>query len=80
MNVGNNSKKIYYTLVRSERKTYKGIIRMIHVLHAVPDKESEGGTMSIFSSDIECDSETDAESNIFDRDDLDDFMELFEKN
>lgn len=52
MNLGNNSHKIYYSLVRTQRKYKKGIMRIVSVLHGVAS-HSIDGDFSIFSSDDE---------------------------
>ena len=54
MNAGNNGKKVYYTLVRTQKKTKRNTLRIINVLHTLDDAE-EDDNFSIFSSSIDSD-------------------------
>lgn len=53
MNLGNNTNKIYYSLVRTQRKNKKGIVRIVSVLHGISNCHIRDGDFSIFSSDNE---------------------------
>lgn len=53
MNLGNNTNKIYYSLIRTQRKNKKGIIRTVCVLHGISNQHHSD--FSIFSSDNELD-------------------------
>jgi len=62
MNTGDNIGKIYYALIRSQRTTEKGIIKIINVLHGISSNdeiEDDDDNRSIFfSSDAESDTES----------------------
>jgi HrpA-like RNA helicase len=64
MNVGNSPNKIYYSLVKTQKNTNKGTIRIINVLHAVFDDETDNINIFMSESDIE------QEINILSDDDI----------
>ena len=59
MPVGENIRQNYFALVRSQRTIKNGyVLRIINVLHSIPqDEDDENNVPSIFSSDIESDTE-----------------------
>ena len=60
MELGNNMRQVYYALVRTQKTTRNGyVLRIINVLHSIPQDDVDEDTPSIFSSDI--DSDTDSE-------------------
>lgn len=69
MNVGNNPHQIYYSLIRTQRTTKKGIMRIINVMHTIPMVDDD--TFSIFSSDVESGSEQEQRMVPFDKQILD---------
>ena len=63
MELGNNMRQVYYSLVRTQRTTKKGhVLRIINVLHTIPQDDIDEDTPSIFSSDI--DSDPDSELSV----------------
>lgn len=71
MNVGNSSKKIYYSLVQTHKCTKKGTIRIINVLHAIID---ESDTTKIFMSESDVEDETNTLDYTISDDSWDNFL------
>lgn len=60
MHIGNRHDKIYYSLVKTQKKTTKGVIQIVNVLHAIPDNDCiDDNNLSIFLSDAESEQEED---------------------
>lgn len=58
MHIGNYNDKIYYSLVKTQKKTSKGTIQVVNVLHAIPDNDNnDDNNLSIFLSDVDSDQE-----------------------
>ncbi|XWV24650.1 putative ATP-dependent helicase [Tupanvirus deep ocean] len=78
MNVGNNPRQIYYSLVRTQRNTKKGIMRIVNVLHAVSDHDLDESDISIFSSDVESDGEFDDDKSLSEKENWKKFLSVIE--
>lgn len=82
MNLGNNTKKIYYSLARSQKKTKYGIVRIINLLHTIPDFEHDEENFSIFSSDTELEidelSDLDNQNKISDKNSWSKYLSIME--
>ncbi|XWV25887.1 putative ATP-dependent helicase [Tupanvirus soda lake] len=78
MNVGNSPRQIYYSLVRTQRKTKKGIMRIVNVLHAISDHDVDESDISIFSSDVESDGEFDDDKSISEKENWKKFLSVIE--